>query len=104
MTLCEGEFFLITLKKAIISSIAITTSFAGAYLFCHSTPERVIRSDLFFEGHIIGAFNTDVYKGGVDLQYGQFYVCRNPAIGPDQYTLIEKNGLWYINLNGTGGG
>lgn len=91
------------LKKLIIF-IIIVLAFVGIYLFSHSTPERSVRSNLFFNGHLIAAFTTDIYKANIDLQYGQFYACKNPAIGPDHYTFIKKNGLWFINWNGTGGG
>ena len=70
--------------------------------FIHSTPERLIRCDLFFNGHPIGAFTTDVYKLKIDSQYGQMYSCKNPIIGPYNYSFIKKNGLWYINHAGTG--
>ncbi|WP_246615548.1 hypothetical protein [Clostridium thailandense] len=92
------------LRNGIISCITTIVVFTGMYLFCHSTPERLIRTDLFFTGHLIGAFTTDVFKNGMDLQYGQFYSCKNPGIGPDHYAFFKKNGFWYINRNGTGGG
>lgn len=92
------------IKKVIISFVVIAIMFVGAYLFIHSDPERLIRIDLFFDGHLIGAFTTDVYKGKIDSQYGQFYSCKNPSIGPDNYSFITKNGLWYINWPGTGAG
>ena len=100
----RGESILKSIKNVIISFIAIVMVFLGAYLFNHSTPERLIRSNLFFNGHFIGALTTEVYKGEIDSQYGQFYFCKNPRIGPYKYSFIKKNGLWYINWNGTGEG
>jgi len=40
----------------------------------------------------------------MDSQYGQFYACKNPAIGPSHYAFIKNNGFWYINWSGKGGG
>ncbi|WP_234123780.1 hypothetical protein [Clostridium hydrogenum] len=74
------------------------------YIFCHSTPERAIREDLFKQGYFIGAFNTKIYKSRYDEQYGQSYSCKQPVIGPDFYSVTKENGLWYINHDGTGGG
>jgi hypothetical protein len=90
------------LKKVIILIVALI--FIGGYLYIHATPERLIRSNLFFNGYFTTAFTTDIDKTNIDMQYGQFYACKNPAIGPDHYAFIRKNGLWYINWNGTGGG
>jgi hypothetical protein len=90
------------LKKIIIFIMALV--FVGGYLYIHLTPERLIRSNLFLNGHLNTAFTTEIHKTETDLQYGQFYACKNPAIGPDHYAFIKKNGLWYINWNGTGGG
>jgi len=78
--------------------------FLGTYLFSHSRPERSLRSSLFFDGHFIGALTTDIYKGEMDSQYGQFYSCRNPKIGPSECSFIKKQVFWYINWNGTGEG
>jgi hypothetical protein len=96
-------------KKVIIFStiIILIVGSVGAHLFrdstfIHSTPERLIRCDLVFNGHPISAFTTYVYKSKIDSQYGQMYSCKNPSIGPDYYSFIEKNGLWYINWHGTG--
>lgn len=91
-------------NKKIVSFAIIVIVIIGTYLFCHSTPERLIRTDLFLKGHFTDAFTTEIYKVGVDAQYGQFYSCKNPAIGPDFYSFNKKNGIWYINWAGTGGG
>ena len=93
-----------SIKKVIIISVIIVVVLLGIYLFCHSTPEMSIRSNLFLKGHFISAFTTDVYKTVMDSQYGQFYACKNPAIGPSHYAFIKNNGFWYINWSGTGGG
>lgn len=97
------KFHLKKVKYIIIlfSIILISIVF---YLFCHSSPKRLIRTDLFIKGHIIGAFTTNIYELQYDSQYGELYSCKNPAIGPDHYAFKKKNGLWYINLDGTGGG
>jgi len=100
----RGGSLLKCIKKFIISFIVIIVVFLGTYLFSHSTPERAIRSSLFFNGHFIGALTTEVYKAEMDSQYGQFYSCKNPRIGQYEYSFIKKNGLWYINWNGTGEG
>jgi hypothetical protein len=97
-----GKF--IEIKEEDYYFLVIIVVFVGTYLFRHSTPERLIRSNLFFIGYFISAFTTDIYKAEIDSQYGQFYACKNPAIGPDRYAFIRENGLWYINWNGTGGG
>jgi hypothetical protein len=102
--LCIKGVNLLKSRKKIIIFLVIIAVFVGTYLFRHSTPERLVRSNLFFKGYFISAFTTDIYKAEIDSQYGQFYACKNPAIGPDRYAFIKENGLWYINWNGTGGG
>lgn len=99
--------FKIRPKRIILSILIIVILLLGtsmAYIFCHSTPQMAIRTELFGEGHFISAFTTHIHKIGVDSDYGQFYACRKPAVGADHYAFIKKNGFWYINWQGTGGG
>jgi hypothetical protein len=100
----RGGSLLKYIKKITIPCVIIVVVFLGTYLLCHSTPERLVRSNLFLKGHFISAFTTNVHKTAMDGQYGQFYACKNPVIGPDHYAFIKKNGFWYINWAGTGGG
>lgn len=98
---------MIIIKKRIkvLTTIVITiTVLFGVYFFEHSTPQRAIRANLFQNGHIIKAFTTEIYKNGVDNQYGQQYSCRNPAIGADFYICEKRNGLWYVDGTKSGGG
>ncbi|WP_123054218.1 hypothetical protein [Clostridium sp. JN-1] len=78
-------------------------------IFTHSTIERTIRTDLFFRGYFVKAFETEISKRPIhDSQYGDMYFCTNPAIGPDSYSLIKKHKYskkiqyWYINNAGGG--
>lgn len=64
--LTGGWSLLKSIKKVLISFVIIVIMFVGVYLFSHSTPERLIRTDLFLNGHIIGAFTTDIYKAQID--------------------------------------
>ena len=95
---------------AIVLSISIGIAWRYVYLFCHSTPERVIRTDLFFvRHHFVDAFRTKIseypirYKPDIAR-----YVCKDPAIGPDFYSVdykyLGKFKFWYIYWPGTGGG
>lgn len=74
----------------------------GTYLFCHSSPERIIRSNLFMNGHFINAFRTEIFISAEDKQFGKLYSCKNPTLGPDHYAFKKENGLWYIDWDGTG--
>jgi exopolysaccharide biosynthesis protein len=98
--------FKIRPKHIIIYILIIVILLLGtskAYIFCHSTPQRAIRTELFKEGHFISAFNTHIHKIGVDSDYGQYYACGEPAVGADHIACINKNDFWYINWQGTGG-
>lgn len=97
---------------AIIVVIIISIGVGGRYLYfyCHSTPERTIRTDLFLvRHHFIDAFRTQIseYPIRYKSDIAQF-ICRNPAIGPDFYSVdfkyIGKYKFWYIYWPGTGGG
>lgn len=91
------------LKKVIIFFIVVLI-FAWGYLFSHSTPERSIRTYLFFDGYLAKAFITDVYMSN-DESWKNKYYCKNPGIGPD-FIAVEKSnlGLWYVDLKNSGGG
>ena len=96
---------------ALLTCIITIGLYIGFDIFTHSTIERVIRRDLFFKGYIIEALKTEISKRPIpDPQYGDKYICRNPAIGPDSYDVDSKYkyfGIlkyWYINPSGTGGG
>lgn len=84
--------------------------YSGFDIFTHSTIERAIRRDLFFKGYTIQAFKTEIIKNPIrDSQYGDMYICKNPAIGPDSYNVdkkykyLGKFQYWYIS-SGIGGG
>jgi hypothetical protein len=84
-------------------------AFCLLFIFIHSTPQRLIRADLFFKHHFIGAFQTQIKESSIiDTQYGSRYYCENPSIGPDYYDInfkfIGKLKFWYIYWPGTGGG
>lgn len=84
--------------------VIIIIALSKLYFFDHSTPERAIRTSLFLDGYCIKAFKTEVYKNGVDRQYGLQYSCKNPAIGADFYTCVKRNGLWFVDGSKSGGG
>jgi hypothetical protein len=91
-------------KFKVITTIVITIIvLVGVYFFAHSTPQRAIRTSIFLDGHIIKAFKTEIYKNGVDPQYGQLYSCRDPQVGGRFYTW-EKSpiGLWFVSIRGEG--
>ncbi|WP_406542990.1 hypothetical protein [Clostridium ljungdahlii] len=97
--------------KIILICIIIMVGYIGVDIFTHSTIERAIRTDLFFRGYFIKAFETEVCKRPIpDQQYGTLYFCKNPGIGPDSYSVVKKYKYskkipyWYINIAGTGGG
>ncbi|MDW8800708.1 hypothetical protein P8V03_06020 [Clostridium sp. A1-XYC3] len=97
--------------RVLLTCIIVIGLYIGFDIFTHSTIERVIRRDLFFQGYIIKAFKTEISKRAIpDSQYGDMYICRNPAIGPDSYAVDSKYkyfGMlkyWYINPYGSGGG
>lgn len=91
------------LKKYIIFVIIIL-AFVGSYLFCNSTPEKSIRTYLFFNGYLAKALKTDIYMSNETPWKGKYY-CKNPGIGPD-FIAVEKSnlGLWYVDLKNSGGG
>jgi hypothetical protein len=91
------------LKKCIIFVI-IVLAFSGSYLFCNSTPEKSIRTHLFFNGYLAKALKTDIYMSNEIPWKGKYY-CENPGIGPD-FIAVEKSnlGLWYVDLKNSGGG
>ncbi|MFT8352025.1 hypothetical protein [Clostridium saccharoperbutylacetonicum] len=91
------------LKKCIIFVI-IVLAFAGSCLFSHSTPEKSIRTYLFFNGYLAKALKTDIYMSNETPWKGKYY-CENPGIGPD-FIAVEKSnlGLWYVDLKNSGGG
>lgn len=78
--------------------------FIGSYLFCHLTPEKAIRTDLFFSGYIVGALKTEVFISN-EAPWKDRYFCKNPGIGPD-FIAVRKGelGLWYIDYKNSGGG
>lgn len=90
-------------KKGIIFAIIVSTSVV-IYLLSHSTPERSIRTYLFFDGYLAKALQTDVYMSNRTPEKGKYY-CKNPGIGPD-FIAVEKSnlGLWYVDLKNSGGG
>jgi hypothetical protein len=95
----------------IVISIVFIVFNIGFDIFTHSTVERVIRTDLFFQGYFVKAFKTEISERAIpDSRYGTMYICRNPAIGPDSYDVDSKYKYfgklkyWYINPSGTGGG
>lgn len=92
------------LKKAIISFLIEVVVLIGTYLFSHSTPERAIRTYLFFDGYLTKAFITEVFMSNEAPWKGKYY-CKNPGIGPD-FIAVEKGdlGLWYVDLKHSGGG
>lgn len=100
----------IVIPLAIIICISIGIGCGYLYLFCHSTPERVIRTDLFFaRHHFIDAFRTQINEYPVRYKPDiARYTCRNPSIGPDFYSIDYKYlgqfKFWYIYWPGTGGG
>lgn len=73
--------------------------FAGIYLFCHLTPERAIRTDLFFRRYIIGALKTEISP------WKDKYFCKNSGIGSD-FIAVRKGelGLWHIDYKNSGVG
>jgi hypothetical protein len=96
--------------RVLLTCIIVIGLYIGFDIFTHSTIERVIRKDLFFKGYIIKAFKTEISKRPIpDPQYGNVYICRNPAIGPDSYDINKKYKYfgkfeyWYVS-SGTGGG
>lgn len=90
------------LKKGIIFVIIVLT-FAGSYLFSHSTPERSIRTYLFFDGYLAKALKTEVCMSN-ETPWKDKYYCKNPGIGPD-FIAVEKSnlGLWYVDVKNSGG-
>ncbi|WP_160689205.1 hypothetical protein [Clostridium sp. C2-6-12] len=92
-----------SVKKSILLSL-ITVFFIITYIFCHSTPERSIKSYLFFNGYSVNAFITEVYMCNDDSFAGKYY-CKNPGIGPDSIAVKKSNfELWYVDLQNSGGG
>ena len=91
------------LKKYIIFVVIILAS-AGSYLFCHSTPDKSIRTYLFFNGYLVKALKTEIYMSNGTPWKGKYY-CKNPGIGPD-FIAVEKSnlGLWSVDLKNSGGG
>lgn len=97
--------------KTVLPFIVFIGIYIGFDIYTHSTIERVIRTDLFFNGYVVNAFNTEISERPIsDPKYGTKYICRNPAIGPDSYDIDYKYSYfgrvkyWYINWAGTGGG
>ncbi|WP_411678935.1 hypothetical protein [Clostridium thailandense] len=97
--------------KVLLTCIFVIGLYISSDIFVHSSIERVIRKDLFSKGYIIQAFKTEISKRPIpDYQYGDMYICKNPAIGPDSYDVDSKYkyfGIvkyWYVNPSGTGGG
>lgn len=93
------------MKKSVSTFLVLVFLLVGIFLFCHSTPERTIRTYLFFDGHMIDSIRTEVFPGRIDLQYGEQYCTKNPAIGPD-FISVDKGvmGLWFVNKKTSGGG
>lgn len=91
-------------KNKIITFIIALIVLIPLYCFAHSSPERAIHTRLFLNGYCIKTFKTEVYKNGVDPQYGIQYSCKNPAIGADFYICEKCNGLWYVDGSKSGGG
>lgn len=97
--------------RVVLTCIIGIGLYSGFDIFTHSTIERTIRRDLFFNGYIIKAFQTEISKRPIsDPEYGDKYICRNPGIGPDSYDIDKKYKYfgkiqyWYVNPAGTGGG
>jgi hypothetical protein len=94
----------INIKKKYAVFIIIIL-FVVLFVFSHSTPQRAIRTNLIFKGYPVKALQTEVYKSAIDIQYGQFYSCKNPGIGSDFYSCKKVIfGLWFIDWTKTGGG
>jgi hypothetical protein len=95
------------IKEAIVSLlilIIVVVAFIGTYLFSHSTPERSIRTYLFFDGYLTKAFRTEVHMSSEVPWKGKYY-CTNPGVGPDFIAVDKGNlGLWYVDLKHSGGG
>lgn len=95
---------IVSLIMAIVFLIIAVGVFIETYLFSHSTPERSIKTYLFFDGYLTKAFITEVYMSNEVPWMGKYY-CKNPGIGPD-FIAVEKGdlGLWYVDLKHSGGG
>lgn len=96
-----------TRNKTIISLIVIV--FCSLYLFIHSSPERVIRSSLFFQHYFVDSFKTHIVEDPIGFtNHSTRYYCVDPGIGPDRYNIefkyIGKFKLYYIDWKHTGGG
>lgn len=82
----------------------IAVFFIITYVFCHSTPERSIKSYLFFDGYFANAIITEVCMHS-DPHFNGKYYCKNPGIGPDSIAVKKSDfELWYVDLQNSGGG
>ena len=73
------------------------------YSICHSTPQRAIRTNLFFNGYVIKALKTEICVSNEDPWVGMYY-CINPPIGSDFYAVKKDNlGFWHIDYKKSGG-
>lgn len=92
-------------RRLLVILLCLILIFTPLYIYSHSTPERAIRSMLFYSGHFKSAFTTEIYKLGNDPDYGEQYSCRSPKVGPQHITLYKSEiGLWHINRSGSGEG
>ena len=93
------------MKKQASLLFILVVLFLGFYVFCHSIPERSIRTYLFFDGHVIDSIRAEVFIGRDDMQYGKQYSTKNPGIGPD-FISVNRGvfGLWFVDLKNSGGG
>lgn len=90
-------------KKFILFSL-IAVFFIITYVFCHFTPERSIKTYLFFNGYFASAFITEVYMHNTPPFNGKYY-CKNPGVGPDSIAVKKSNfDIWYVDLQNSGGG
>lgn len=95
------------IKETIVSLLILVimvVAFIGTYFLSHSTPERSIRTYLFFDGYLTKAFITEVHMSNEAPWKGKYY-CKNPGIGPD-FIAVKKGdlGLWHVDLKHSGGG
>lgn len=91
------------IKRVAIFLIIAVVILSGTYLFSHSNPERAIRTYLFLDGYLTKAFITEVSISDEVPWKGKYY-CKNPGIGPDFIAAEKKDlGLWYVDLEHSGG-
>lgn len=92
-------------KKTIIITSIIIVCLLIIAIYSHSTPERSIRTYLFFHGHPVECFKTTVFKSREDSQYGKQYSCKNPGIGFDFFSCKKILGfIWVVDKENSGGG